>query len=1598
MSNTEATADRDVTRTGTFLVVVYDSYDDPRFVPLDGAVQQVDDLAAALSPFGYEATVLANPDQDDVTGELRRWAGTWKADGRHGPAVVAWSGHAEVTGLGQLQLITRATENLADADDYFTAERLANRTLNSGADQILVLLDTCHAGAGAPAALQEALTVMARRTLPEPRRAWLGILAACQAHERAEGARGLLLETVLRLLRHGPARGAHGSVGRYRHEWSVRNKGISGETLALAVMEEWPDSGQIPVRASAGRPERIFRNPLYRSDAGEALVEHLVLAARGIDPTEEGWFFTGRRRVMREITDWLAERQAGLLLLTGSAGSGKSAVAGRVAALSHPKERQVTLYHAPLADDEPDPGPDCVDAALHLRGMRVQDVAEALAEKLGLPAPETPAGLIAELEGLEAGGAGRHVLVLDGLDEAAPEQAGPIAEQLLTPLSRLCTVLLASRDRPFQPHAEPGETLDAALTQAIKATVRVVDLDGEPDTAEDIAAYVRKRLLSDAVPEHTVDDIASVLAERAVGSRGGFLFARIVASALARHLASDAGRPWQELIPDGITDALARDLASGAVLQRDGRALPRAAGDLLTALAWSEGNGMPAQGVWETAAGAVSRQGTVYWPQDIDWVLGHYGRYIVEDSDGEQAVYRLYHRELIAHLISFDARQQSVDDGVSAAVSIVRAFVDLVLRQTGGGSRPEEANAYLRRHLDDHAMFAGEAGIAALRGLVDINPRAYLPLLGTALGSLATLLGEAGLQQRAMGPAEEAVAVYRRLTKDDPATYRVGLARSLNNFAVQLSTTGRRQDAVAPAEEAVRIQRELAAGNPVAYLSDLASSLNTLAVLLSDIGRRDEAMAPAEEAVRIQRSLAEVNPTAYRPRLASALNNLGNRQWEVGQRREAMAPTEEAVRIRRRLAADNPAAHLSDLATSLSNFAIQLALLGRRQEALTPAGEAVRLHRRLAAENRAAYLPDLATSLHNFANRLAGAGQRQEALAPAEEAVRIRRELADDNPAAYLPNLAGALGGLANRQADTGRHEEALVSSGEAVRIYRLLTDRNAAAYLPSLASALNNFAIHTMRAGQLRASVALAEESVRIRRLLADDNPAAHRPDLASSLHNLAVQLAEAGRHHEATELSEEAVGIYRELTRTDRASYLPDMAAALSNLAIQLARSQRHDEAIGLAEEAVGIHRELADTNQPAHLANMAAALHALAVELVETGRRREALAPAEEALRICQELIRTGPAAHLDRLTNALRNLAVCLTDEGRKAEAVRVHQEVIGACRNEQPQVAARISCELAAFHLMYGSPDDSADILCTVLTPPVTADSATVLQAHRLLHDVVNAHPAQRATVAHRCGEDGKAPAWLDIGKESLELTASWINTPTWTDSRAFLLAHPGLRSDESVLALREWALVNRDAERHADLLAQIARGTGVDDVYRPLILRETVTAWVTSGDPAASAQYLTTHAADLLAPDTDPLLAEMADDDAAGLAFEVHRALLALAATDGVEAAYALLQDPQAFQSRIRTALDSADAHSLAWLSVIEDVLFEAPWSAALHRLTARALAGAEDTDGAQVPMRLDGEPTPEERTRAASELAALIALRPDRATELSAVLQAALR
>ena len=556
------------------------------------------------------------------------------------------------------------------------------------------------------------------------------------------------------------------------------------------------------------------------------------MAFRGVEPQHEGWLFTGRRAVLRRIVTWMRDDTPGVLVVAGSAGCGKSAVVGHIAALSDPTERKELLAHAPLGLEDPDPGVGAVDASVHLRGMGEQDLAAALAEQLGLPVPQAGWQLIADIARMTS----PPTLVLDGLDDAIPEQLDKIATELLVALGTVARVLLVTQLGEFVRYGLPTEqSCVVGLSEMFGRDVPVIDLDAEVDNPEDIERYVARRLCAGGRGD-LAERVAPILAGQAT-EFGGFLYARIVTSQILRQVIDVNAQGWQRQLATTVGGALDDDLTSDVILVRDGAEIPGAARDLLRGLAWSLGRGMP-RVVWEAAAAALSPEDVEYRAADLDWVLEHYGCYVIEDEQDGEAIYRLYHQELVEHLVGSPLPVP----GSPASQALAEALVALAEAKPPADGEPDRRSPYLRRHLAQHASVAGTSGVDALYRLVEDTPEAYLPELALTVHQLATKLAKIGQHEIALAPARQAVNIYRVLAEANPRTYLPFLAMGLNDFAVYLSAIERAESALALGAEAVDILRVLTETDPVTYLPHLVTALNNLASHLAGLDRISDAV------------------------------------------------------------------------------------------------------------------------------------------------------------------------------------------------------------------------------------------------------------------------------------------------------------------------------------------------------------------------------------------------------------------------------------------------------------------------------------------------------------------------------------------------------------------------------------------------------------------------------------------------------------------------------------------------------------------------------------------------------------------------------------
>ncbi|MFI5767298.1 tetratricopeptide repeat protein [Streptomyces sp. NPDC051658] len=1612
---------------GTALCVACEEYADQRSFPrLTGAVARMEEIAGLLEGLGIAAHVVGggNPSWAAFDEALPAWSRNWRETGAAKPAIIVWSGHGVLIddelrlALSDLHLDDDATVSACAEDRGVSTERLVNHAVASGADQILVIIDTCHAGDAVGRGLEKALRRWEATSTPPGQVKWFGIMASCRRNETSDGS-GPLLTALAQVLKAGPA-----TTG-YRSAWSAHNALVSGPDLLAALGERWRGEGQTPVPATLGTGRPVFPNPRHVPGAPARLVEHLVLAARGVGYREEGWFFTGRKEVLGRIAAWLEADEAGLFLVTGPAGCGKSAVLGRIATLTDPVRRKETEAHGGLHEDDPDPGPrpDRSLASVHLRGLSPLQAASELARQLGLPEPRNADDFRGELRELSP----QPVLVLDGLDEVPAEHLRAVIEELVFPLSRTVPLLLGSRDRAFRSRlAEEGrgdETLPDALARLIGAGVTTADLEQEPHTREDIGEYVFRRCAAAGVPEDRAREAGDAVAARATTVGGGFLFARLVTGSLLAGGRVAEEDQWPAGLPGSIEAAFEEDLRAGPVRGlADGTALPSAARDLLTALAWTVGRGMPAGGVWEEVAGALGGGDVSYDESDVDWVLSAYGRYIVEDSADGQAVYRLYHREFVSYLADREGPGGSEAGEVASA-----ALIAHVERRAVGGDW-DSVDPYVVRGLALHAARAGAPGIGMLRGLVervgagaapflaqalryfserlgaegdldgalahareavtlykalehvapgscttavvrtlvnvanryaavgdhegaltpareavtlqrslaDAGGSAALPGLALALGTLGRRLHAIGDHEGALALTRDAVGIHRQLAARTPAAFRPGLAAALTDLAVSLAAVGERRAAVPPAQEAVEIHTELAASHPNEFLVGLAAALTILAGNLRSIGSHVEALPHAERAVRVNRRVAERHPAVLRSALAGSLTNLSVHREDVGDLAGCLAPAQEAVEICRELVARHPAAFQAQLAGALHNLADRISDAGDREGALAPAREAARMHAGLASQRPDAFQPDLARSLTSLANKTAAAGDPAAAVLFAREAVRIQRELAADRPTASLPGLASMLNDLATHHVSAGEPATALLHSEEATDVYRRLAAEDPNAFLPGFATALSNLGNHRAALGDVSGALAAGREAVSIRRALAAQQPAVFRQELATALTNLAAHLNKAGDPAAGLRAAEEAVVLHRE-TAERQPDFRVALAGALGTLAQNLADTGSRKEALAPAREGVRLLRGLVDEPGSAFLPHLALALQNLSRHLGRNQDAEGAVSAAEEAVAAYRTLALEDPGAFENALVAALANLAQALVRTDDRASAIREFDEVVAEFASAHPATARRLGVERSVFLL--DCPDPQALIGVRGLVAFLDGDSAPAGGADPV---TVRARRALRAfsdTEAVRTAWEEEtfapAPAWLTLSPETLDLVSSWMFAANWPQSRDVWSRNAEVLSgEETAAALEELALLDpRTAQRHA-ALREAVLVHGVTAAYDPLILAEQVAEWVECATWAESRVFLQDH----------PRILQAQPSEATPLA---HVALLDVTRTEGLDAAYRLVEDRDALQAYVERALAAGDGNALLHAAAVEGQVFDDRLSSLTHAQAGMVLAGA---------------------------------------------------
>ncbi|MFF1872604.1 AAA family ATPase [Kitasatospora herbaricolor] len=810
-----------VTVARRLLVVCVDDYKDSDASFRSDLAAQVGVVAGWLTstslPTEHQFSVRS-PERLKTPRDLREFMlAEDLTEAKYNEALVVYiTGHGVEGASGRHYLTFSDTGSSRLMATAFPTSELIGAVMDSEAEHILVLVDSCFAGT-LDLELKQMLRDLsaARRKLPT-------IAVVTSGHFDEEPHAGEFTAVVARTL----AKIADESSGYSDshlsfEEWERLLKTVGEESPGLIeALWVWPASRRHV-------PSACLPNPGYRPPptavgaavaelalAGTALERYWISRASGqAGEDDTGWYFSGRADLVRAMIGFLGGG-SGALVVTGAAGSGKSALLARLVTLTDPTFLgdpgvQESLRAVP-ADLLPPAG--SVHAAVLARGKTALALIEDLLTALGArPAAGLPPLqlLLAHLRTAADNARETLTIVIDGLDEA--EEPLACISDVVLPMGRVrrrggsAGVRLVLGVRSSLPSPSPGgggdrlrddaadQLLGALHTMAAgdgaerEVPLAVLRTDEESSSTDAIALYVRAMLTGPADSPYRDEPQAAAAAADVIATavQPSFLDARLAADQLrsAERTQDLTDEAWNSRLLDGTAALLREDIRAVAAAQDvDGHLLLA----VLRATAFAPGSGLPWAEVWPAATRAVLGALEHGSREVVDRAIAVFRHsrlvgYLASGQEDGRVTYRPVHQRITETLISsphsllaasadgVPARWQAAATGALAPAAEVQERLTVEFAALARASRPFPAHPYVRRHLLEHA----DAG-----GVLD---DAHVPVDVLVHETSQTLRSRLGLP----------------LPTDDPARRHLTAAALVEPYLDEMTTASSRADSIA---------------------------------------------------------------------------------------------------------------------------------------------------------------------------------------------------------------------------------------------------------------------------------------------------------------------------------------------------------------------------------------------------------------------------------------------------------------------------------------------------------------------------------------------------------------------------------------------------------------------------------------------------------------------------------------------------------------------------------------------------------------------------------------------------------------------------------
>ncbi|MFD8142002.1 hypothetical protein [Streptomyces sp. NPDC059708] len=660
-------------------------------------------VAALLEPFGARVDPWPVAAEKRDVGAVKQRLEEWSASPVTGDTFMYWVGHGWSNG-GSTTLLAHAlspaelTQNGIGPEDLL--QSLTARQCQAGAGWAIVVIDACSSS--------YFVNRMHSKALDDGEARDYLLIATAAEGSTTLGAFRRVLSTVL--------------TSTFRTEDTIDFYDLTRElqrNLNGCSIHLGPGDGGAALRRAvptlAGRMQASLDTVTDIEKVLENLTDderlHFIPKASGAELGEQNWYFEGRESERRRILAWLDSAERGMFVVTGAAGSGKSALLGHVVVHSRRALSDILIKHQKLSllPEGSDPPYDVFDSVLHLTGATPRTVVQRIADSAGLGTPpdaaigEQCAWLIERFRAVGGGAGGdlfgadagvRFTLLADALDEAHLPLL--IAERILSPLADLAGVRVvvgtrgSTAEGPDLPALEDADLMEA-LGADRNRNREILRVSRDPAA---MRQYIRKRLHAArdrlGVEPSQIDRTAEALSNL----DREFLYARLAVHEVISNpeLAADP----TPLLADDHRQLFAR------AVERLSEKVP-CYRFLLEALALAQGRGLPvADGVWAGIATALADSLDIaVTDDDIRELTDTAAPYLMLDTESGQSVYRLAHRTFSEHFTrtvppsAHDDRHRHITE---------------YLAEMPGATLDQRPNPYVVNHLPTHAGLAGPDG------------------------------------------------------------------------------------------------------------------------------------------------------------------------------------------------------------------------------------------------------------------------------------------------------------------------------------------------------------------------------------------------------------------------------------------------------------------------------------------------------------------------------------------------------------------------------------------------------------------------------------------------------------------------------------------------------------------------------------------------------------------------------------------------------------------------------------------------------------------------------------------------------------------------